>query len=77
MPYYIYQIGAFRQLKLLDTVAEYRAARQQVRELRRQSSDAGETTTTASYRMIFAASENEAERLLTTKREPRPMGEHD
>ena len=44
---------------------------QSLRQLREQASDPGNPAT----RMIFAATPAEAERLLSEKREPRPLGE--
>lgn len=73
MEYHIFEINPFRQLTHLQSVADYRAARGIVRQLR-QSADVSSGTT---YRMMFAAGAAQAERLLKEKREPRPMGEHD
>lgn len=73
MSYHIFEVNQFKQLKFLETCPDYRTAKTRVRELRRASSRAADST----YRMIFAADINEAERLLKEKREARPMGEYD
>ena len=67
MPYYVYRIDAFGGLERVDGFDAYRDARQCVRSLR----EGGETM----VRMVFAGDAGEAERLLTEKREPRPLGE--
>jgi len=54
-------------------VADYREAKRIVKECRnRPNLPAG-----TSFRMMFAQDVGQAERLLTEKREARPMGEHD
>jgi len=71
--YYIFEINAFRQIKHLETVPEYRMAKSIVSEYRRKPNLATGTT----YRMMFAEDQYQAERLLKEKRNARPMGEHD
>lgn len=73
MSYHIFQISAFRQFSHLDSFAAYREAKLRLRELR-QAPDIEAGTT---FRMMFAETPLQAERLLKEKREPRPMGEHD
>jgi len=73
MQYHIFEINPFQQLTFLQSLAKYRDAKQFVRE-RREAQDVPTGTT---YRMMFAASPDQAERLLKEKREARPMGEHD
>jgi phage-related protein len=73
MPYHVFEINAFRQYRHVDSLQDYRAAKQLVRELR--TAPTIETGTT--YRMMFAANATQAEQLLKEKREPRPAGEHD
>ena len=73
MRYHIFEINAFRQLTFLESMEDYRSAKNRVNELRRKPNLATGTT----YRMMFAESEHLAERLLKEKREARPMGEHD
>jgi len=68
-----FEINAFQQLSHLKTVSNYREAKTMVNELRRKPHVAAGTT----YRMMFAEDQNHAERLLTEKRQARPMGEHD
>ena len=73
MQYHIFEIDPFQQLQLLDSVSSYREAKNRVNTLRRSADLVAGTT----YRMMFAASPADAERLIKEKREPRPMGEHD
>lgn len=71
MPYFIYKIVPPRQLTYLDTVAHYQRARDLVRERR----EAEPPNTGVEYRLIFAQQQGEAERLLSTPRETRVIGE--
>ena len=71
VPYFVYCIHSPQQLELVDSFEEYRRAKQSVRELREQALD----PENPAIRMMFAASSAEAERLLSEKREPRPLGE--
>ena len=65
MPYFVYQIAEDKQLRLLDTFAKYREARERVRALRKQQ-DPGSSDL---VRLIHAGNQLEAERLLLTPRE--------
>lgn len=73
MQYHVFEINPFQQYALLQSCQDYRAARVAVRELRKSPTLVAGTT----YRMMFAADPDQAERLLKEKREARPMGEHD
>jgi len=73
MQYHIFEINPFQQLTHLQSIDKYREAKQCVRGLRA----AQDFPTGTTYRMMFAATPEQAERLLREKREPRPMGEHD
>jgi len=73
LDYYIFEINAFEQLSHLETVSEYRQAKALVNEYRRKPHVPPGTT----FRMMFAQDQQHAERLLTEKRQARPMGEHD
>ena len=55
----------------MDTKESYRNARELVRELRQNRADGD----TSEYRMVFAKSQGEAERLLATPRDERVIGE--
>lgn len=71
MPYYIYGITPPGRLELKDSFPGYREARTRARALREAlGADAGQVV-----RVIFAQSTEEATRLLTEVREPRPLGE--
>ena len=73
MGYHIFEINPFKQLTFLQSSTNYREAKKIVKELRSNPDIVSGTT----YRMMFAADADQAERLLKEKREPRPMGEHD
>ncbi len=73
MLYHIFEINPFKQLSFLETQVDYRAAKERVNVLRKAPGLVAGTT----YRMMFAADQFAAERLLSEKREARPMGEHD
>ncbi len=71
MPYYLYEIIPPRRLELVDSFEGYRDARTRARALRA----ALEADTERTVRVIFAHNTDEATRLLTETREPRPLGE--
>ncbi|AFL72932.1 hypothetical protein [Thiocystis violascens] len=71
MPYFVYRISPPRQLEHLETVESYRTARATVRE-RRQHEPA---ETGVEYRLIFARQQGEAEKILSTPRDERVIGE--
>ena len=71
MPYYVYEIFPPRRLELVDGFAAYREARIRARALRAALG----TDAEQSVRVIYAQSTEEATRLLTEAREPRPLGE--
>jgi len=74
MPYYVYRIienEDKKELEAIDTFSKYRAAREVVRDKRKNKS----TDDAADYRMIFAKNPTEAETLLKAPREERVIGE--
>ncbi len=71
MPYFIYRLRPPGPPEKAGSFEAYREARAAVREMRR-ALDRGDPVT---VRMVFAAGEAQAERLLTERREPRPLGE--
>ena len=71
MPYFVYRLQRPRAPEKAGVFTGYREARAAVREMRR----ALDRDDPATVRMIFAAGEAQAERLLTERREPRPLGE--
>jgi len=71
MPYYVYKVLPSLRLTWIETKSQYRDARTLVRRLRQeQTSDED-----AEYRMIFASSTAEAEKLLSRPRDGRVIGE--
>ena len=71
MPYFVYRLRRLRPPEKAGVFEDYREARTAAREMRR-ALDRDDPVT---VRMIFAAGEAQAERLLTERREPRPLGE--
>ncbi|TVQ87850.1 MAG: hypothetical protein EA400_10055 [Chromatiaceae bacterium] len=71
MPYFVYKVSPTLQLTYIDTKERYQDARTLVRGLRAErASDAVDD-----YRLIFARHQSEAERLLSTPRDDRVIGE--
>jgi hypothetical protein len=71
MPYFVYKITPSLQLTHVETRDKYKDARARVRELRNHLS--GEQD--FQYRMVFANNQAEAEKLLSTPRDERVIGE--
>lgn len=71
MPYFVYQITPPLQLTYIDTKTKYPEARAIVRGLR-QESGAGSV---GEFRLVFAKDRAEAEKLLSTPRDERVIGE--
>ncbi|MBB1073169.1 hypothetical protein HUU62_01910 [Rhodoferax sp. 4810] len=71
MPYFVYQIAEPRQLTHLNTTSDYKEARALVRKLRSERP----AEVSDDYRLMFAPTEAEAERLLSTPRDERVIGE--
>jgi hypothetical protein len=69
MPYYVFELSPSRALQHLGTLERYKDARAQVRDLRQGGAPGVE------YRLIFARQIGEAERLLSTPRDERVIGE--
>ena len=71
MPFFVFKISQGLSLTHLETKDKYKDARTLVRQLRQgQAADR-----TLEYRMIFANSQAEAEKLLSTPRDERVIGE--
>ncbi len=71
MPYFVYKISPPSLLTHIETKDHYRDARTLVRRLRREQPSAE----TFQYRMVFADSQAEAEKLLSKPRDDRVIGE--
>lgn len=71
MPYFVYRITPELRLTCIDAHERYQDARALVRRLREEKAEADETD----IRMIFAQHQSEAERLLSTPRDDRVIGE--
>jgi hypothetical protein len=71
MPYFVYRIEPPLRLTYIDTKNDYKAARELVRGQRAAQTDGDESQ----YRLVFAKSQGEAERLLSTPRDERVIGE--
>jgi hypothetical protein len=71
MPYFVYRVSNALRLTHVDTKERYQEAKALVRSLRQgQDQDADNQ-----YRMIFAQHQAEAEKLLSTPRDERVIGE--
>jgi hypothetical protein len=71
MPYFVYRITDPLRLTHMDTKERYQDARELVRSLREtQTQETGDQ-----YRMVFAKYQSEAEKLLSTPRDERVIGE--
>ena len=71
MPYYVYRVSPSLQLTYIDTKERYQDARAIVRDLRAQRGEGDD----GDYRLIFAKQQGEAEKLLSTPRDERVIGE--
>ena len=71
MPYFVYKITPPLTLTYIDSKDKYKDARTLVRSLR-QDRPAGQDV---EYRMVFAKGQGEAEKLLSTPRDERVIGE--
>lgn len=71
MPYFIYRLTPPKRLQLLERFDNYREARDFARNERKAMTP----TQDATVKVIFAPTQEQAEKLLTTEREPRPLGE--
>ncbi|ESQ08378.1 MAG TPA: hypothetical protein DDY14_09520 [Chromatiaceae bacterium] len=71
MPYFVYKITPGPKLTYIDTKERYQDARTIVRDRRQQRAQDDD----ADYRMIFANQQGEAEKLLSTPRDERVIGE--
>jgi hypothetical protein len=71
MPYFVYRVSPKLELSYIDTKERYQDARAIVRQRResRAADDDGD------YRLIFARQQGEAEKLLSTPRDERVIGE--
>ncbi len=63
MPFFIFKISAQNDLEFLDEEEKYRAAREKVRSLR----SALEADDGSTYRMVFANTVGQGEKLLSVK----------
>ena len=71
MPYFVYKISPPLQVEYIDTIVRYQEARELVRR-RREEEDA---ESDIQYRLVFARQQAEAEKLLSTPRDNRVIGE--
>lgn len=71
MPYFVYKISPPLRLTHIETKQQYKEARASVRRLRGEQSSAEPLE----YRIIFANNQAEAEKLLSTPRDERVIGE--
>ena len=71
MAYFVYKVFPNKKLELIDSFEKYRDARDHARELRKTITE----DTDYGIKLVHAKHKTEAERLLMTEREARPIGE--
>lgn len=71
MPYFVYKITPSLKLTHIESKENYRDARALVRGLRLDKPEEQDIQ----YRMVFAQNQAEAEKLLSTPRDDRVIGE--
>ncbi len=71
MPYFLYKVFAGKTFELMDQFDSYREARDQARDRRKRLTPED----SYSIKVMFAKDPDEAERLMSEEREPRPLGE--
>ena len=79
MPYYLFkvsssdQVGLVKQLDLVEVFDNFRAAKQQAKQLRAEAAE----NDAAEYKITFAANQLTAEEQLLEKREKPVLMEHE
>jgi len=71
MPYFVYRIRPGKRFELTGHFAAFRDARDRARAMR-QAMTADDDY---SVKVMFAKSSEDAERMMSEEREPRPLGE--
>jgi hypothetical protein len=71
MPYFVFRIHDPKHLEYLDTKTKYQEAKALVRRLRAEQPGSDP----AAIRLIYAKTQAEAEKLLSTPRDDRVIGE--
>jgi hypothetical protein len=72
MPFYIFKISPSEEIEYINEEEKYRAARDQVRALRKEMPEGDQST----YRMIFANTVAQGKTLLTSSaREDKIIGD--
>lgn len=71
MPYFVYKISPPLELEYIDTIERYQEARAMVRTRR----EAEDKNSGIQYRLVYARQQGEAEKLLSTPRDGRVIGE--
>ncbi len=71
MPYFVYKVFPARRYEKVESFDQYREARTTARELRM----ALQERDTHTVRIVHASTPAEAERLMSERREPPPLGE--
>jgi hypothetical protein len=71
MPYFLYKVFPGKKFELIEPYQAYREAREAARKRR------AEMTGNEPYqvKVMFAKDPEQAERLMSEEREPRPLGE--
>ncbi len=71
MPYFLYRVHSGKKFQLTARFDSYREARDEAREQRKRLTPEDDY----SVKVMFAKDPEEAEKLMSEEREPRPLGE--
>jgi hypothetical protein len=71
MPYFVYKVHPGKRFELVERHDAYRGARDRARAMRQEL----RAEEDCAIKVMFAKNPEEAERLLSEEREPRPLGE--
>lgn len=71
MPYFVYKVFPARRYELVESFGHYRDARTTAREMRVALRERDSHT----IRIVHAGTPAQAERLMSERREPPPLGE--
>ena len=71
MPYFLYKVFPGKKFELIEQYPAYRSARDEARKRRAAMS----SEDPYNVKVMFAKDSEQAERLMSEEREPRPLGE--
>ena len=71
MPYFLYKVFPGKKFELMEHYQAYKDAREEARKRRAEMTAEDQYT----VKVMFAKDPEQAERLMSEEREPRPLGE--